>query len=196
MKRPMTPVADLRSATVHLFFYKIRDHSPPEGRIVFNKYISRRSYAPSGVKELFKGHFKASTMTAMALSIIVLGTVAGATSWSPGMYGLGIGTFSWASQDGDKEAVQLSGTGIMGIPQVPTFAAIRLGAGGQEASQDGGVAAVQLGSAGVQTASQNAAGGRLQLSGYHDNMGSYTNVLYPSFMLGGTFGGGGGGCGC
>jgi hypothetical protein len=41
---------------------------------------------------------------------------------------------------------------------------------------------------------QAPASGSVQLSGYFENMGSYTNVYYSSIMLGGTFGASGGGC--
>lgn len=135
----------------------------------------------------------------MALAIIILGQVAGATTWSPGTYGLGVGAFSLASQNRslDENIVQLSGYGLQGSRLVPILPAANLGAGGQEVSAKTTVESVQLGSGG-QASLPATVSGTLQLSGYHGNMGSYTNMFYPSFMLGGSFGsaGSGGGCGC
>ena len=144
-----------------------------------------------------KGRFNASTITAMALAIIILGQVAGATTWSPGTYGLGVGAFSMASQERslDEKIVQLSGYGLQGNRMVPILPAANLGAGGQEVSAKTTVESVQLGSVG-QASLQAPATGTLQLSGYHGNMGGYTNIFYPSFMISGSFGSAGsGGCG-
>lgn len=132
----------------------------------------------------------------MALAIIILGQVAGATTWSPGTYGLGVGAFSSASQEksADKNFVQLSGYGLLGNRVVPTLPAAQQGLKEGEVSTRSATP-VQLGSVGVASL-QPAASGTLQLSGYHGNMGGYTNIFYPSFLLGGSFGSaGGGGCG-
>jgi len=132
----------------------------------------------------------------MAFAIILFGQAAGATTWSPGTYGLGVGAFSPASleKSADKNFVQLSGYGFLGNRAVPTLPAAQQRLSGEEVSTSS-PAPVRLGSAGLASL-QAPASGTLQLSGYHGNMGGYTNIFYPSFMLGGGFGGaGGGGCG-
>ncbi|MDF0590057.1 hypothetical protein [Candidatus Methanocrinis natronophilus] len=132
----------------------------------------------------------------MAFAIILFAEAAGATTWSPGTYSLGVGAFSPASleKSADKNFVQLSGYGLLGSRTVPTLPAAQQGSGGEVVSTSS-AAPVQLGSVGL-ASWQPAAPGTLQLSGYHGNMGGYTNIFYPSFLLGGSFGGaGGGGCG-
>jgi hypothetical protein len=133
----------------------------------------------------------------MAFAIILFAEAAGATTWSPATYSLGVGAFSPTSQEtgSDKNFVQLSGYGLLGSRTVPTPPAAQQGSGGEVVSTSS-AAPVQLGSVGLASL-QPAASGTLQLSGYHGNMGGYTNIFYPSFMLGGSFGSaGGGGCGC
>ncbi|GEM_PF-603031 len=146
-----------------------------------------------------KRHFDLKTIMAIAVAMMVFGPVAAATVWGPGTYGLGYGSVSWSSQDvsANKEVVQLGGYGSQASLKESTVAAMQLGNNSsQVSSQEQTAATVQLGSGGSQLSSQAPASGAVQLSGYHDNMGSYTNIFYPSIMLGGTFGSAGGGGGC
>ena len=145
-----------------------------------------------------KGQIDVKVIIVIAFAMMVFGPLAAATVWSPGTYGLGYGSVSWPSQtvSANQDVVQLGGTAGQASLQEQTVAAVQLGNNsGQVTSQEQTVATVQLGSGG-QLSSQAPASGSVQLSGYHDNMGSYTNIFYPSIMLGGTFGAsGGGGCG-
>lgn len=123
----------------------------------------------------------------MALAVMVFGPMAAATTWSSGSYGFDSGSVTWATAGVSSEAVtQLGGT----ASQASTVEV------GNNSSQDEAASAVQLGSVSSSSSAQASASGTLQLSGYFDNMGSYTNVYYPTMMLGGTFSNTGGGCGC
>lgn len=138
-------------------------------------------------------------MMAIAIAVTAFGTLASATVWSPGIYGLGHDSVSWPSQQvsSDQEVVQLGGTAGQTSQQEQTGLSAQLGSDGSPSSpQEEAVAAVQLGSS-SHLGTKTTASGAVQLSGYFDNMESYTNIFYPSIMLGGTFGNsGGGGCGC
>jgi len=139
-------------------------------------------------------------MIAIAVAVTVFGSLAAATVWSPGVYGLERGSFSLPSQQvgSNQEVVQLGGTSSQASQQEQTTEAVQLGGNGSPSgSQQQTAATVQLGSS-SQLSTQAPVSGAVQLSGYHENMGSYTNIFYPSIMLGGTFGssGGSGGCGC
>jgi hypothetical protein len=129
---------------------------------------------------LTKGQIIVNAMMVIAVAVTVFGSLAAATVWSPGTYGLERGSFSLPSQQvgSNQEVVQLGGTSS------------------QASSQEQTAATVQLGSS-SQLSTQVPVSGAVQLSGYFENMGSYTNIFYPSIMLGGTFGSSGGsGCGC
>jgi hypothetical protein len=129
---------------------------------------------------LTKGQIIVNAMMVIAVAVTVFGSLAAATVWSPGTYGLERGSFSLPSQQvgSNQEVVQLGGTSS------------------QASSQEQAAATVQLGSS-SQLSTQAPVSGAVQLSGYFENMGSYTNIFYPSIMLGGTFGSSGGsGCGC
>lgn len=138
-------------------------------------------------------------MMAIAITVTVFGTLAAATAQSPGVYGLEHGSVSWPSQQvsSDQEIVQLGGNAGQTGLQEQTGSLAQLGSdGSSSSSQEQAVAAVQLGSS-SQLGTQKPASGTVQLSGYFDNMESYTNIFYSSIMLGGSFGSsGGGGCGC
>lgn len=138
-------------------------------------------------------------MTVIAFAMMVFGPLAAATVWSPGTYGLERGSVSLPSQQvsADQEVVQLGGTASQTSQQKQTTEAVQLGGNGSPSSPEEQTAAtVQLGST-SQLSTQAPVSGTVQLSGYFENMGSYTNILYPSLMLGGTFGSSGGsGCGC
>jgi hypothetical protein len=139
-------------------------------------------------------------MIVIAVALMVFGPLAAATVWSSGTYGFDAGSVTWPSKSASavEGATQLGGTAGQASVQEQTAAMVQLGSsGGQLSSQGQTAATVQLGSSGGQLGSQAPASGAVQLSGYHDNMGSYTNIFYPSIMLGGTFGASGGsGCGC
>ena len=137
-------------------------------------------------------------MMVIAVVVTVFGPLAAATVWSPGTYGLEHGSVSWPSQTviANQEVVQLGGTAGQASLQEQTVAAVELeGNGSQLSSQEQTAATVQLGS-GSQLSTQAPASGAVQLSGYYENMGSYTNIFYPSIMLGGTFSSSGGSGGC
>lgn len=136
-------------------------------------------------------------MIVIAVAVMVFGPMAAATVWSSGSYGFDSGSVTWETMGVGSEAVtQLGGTAGQANTLEQTAEMVQLGSNGNQAStQEQNVATVQLGSSGGQASTQASASGILQLSGYYENMGSYTNVYYPSIMLGGTFGGsGGGGC--
>lgn len=136
-------------------------------------------------------------MMVIAVAVTVFGSLAAATVWSPGTYGLERGSFSLPSQQvsADQEVVQLGGTSGQASSQEQTTEAVQLGGNDSPSgSQQQAAATVQLGST-SQLSTQAPVSGTVQLSGYFENMGSYTNVLYPSLMLGGTFGSSGGSCG-
>jgi len=128
---------------------------------------------------LSEGHLKASLVVAAALVLALSGPLASATLWSSGIYGLGYGSFSSASMSVRSEdgVVKLGSYGIPTTPQVSK------------------VPAVQLGSYGIQDVKAPETPGALQLSGYFQNRGSYTNMYFTP-ILGGTFGGSGGCSSC
>ncbi len=146
-----------------------------------------------------KGQIIVNAMIAIAVAVTVFGSLAAATVWSPGVYGLERGSVSLPSQQvgANQEVVQLGGTAGQASQQEQTTEAVQLGGTSSPSSPEEQTAAtVQLGSSN-QLSTQAPVSGAVQLSGYFENMGSYTNILYPSIMLGGTFGSSGGsGCGC
>jgi hypothetical protein len=138
-------------------------------------------------------------MMVIAVAVMISGPLAAATVWSPGSYGLEHGSVSWPFQtvSANQEVVQLGGTTGQASVQEQTVAAMQLGNNSsQVSSQEQTAATVQLGSGGGQLSLQAPASGGVQLSGYYDNMGSYTNIFYPSIMLGGTFSSSGGSGSC
>ncbi len=136
-------------------------------------------------------------MMVIAVAMTVFGPLAAATVWSPAIHGLEHGSVSWPFQDAGagEGIVQLGGASGQASLQKQTVETVDLGGNGSQLTlQEQTAATVKLGS-GSQSSTQAPVAGAVQLSGYHDNMGSYTNIFYPSIMLGGTFGSsGGGGC--
>ncbi|OPX82065.1 MAG: hypothetical protein A4E50_00579 [Methanosaeta sp. PtaB.Bin087] len=120
-----------------------------------------------------EGHFKASMVMATALFLALSGPLASSTLWSSGIYGLGYGSVSWPSMKAGtgEEIVQLGSYGI------PTARAST-------------VPVVQIGNYTVENVTTAETSGSVQLSGYYQNMGSFTNIYFRP-ILGGSFGSGG-----
>lgn len=137
-------------------------------------------------------------MILVAVALMVFGPLAAATIWSSGSYGFETGSVMWQAKNGNtvEGVTQLGGSAGQASVQEQTSEIVQLGGTFSQASSQGQTAAVvQLGSSGGQASSQATATGGLQLSGYFENMGSYTNIYYPSTMLSGSFGSAGsGGC--
>lgn len=140
------------------------------------------------------GQIDVKIITLIALAMMVFGPMAAATTWSSGSYGFDSGSVTWATTGVSSEAVtQLGGATSQASTVGQTASAVGLG---NNSSQDEAASAVQLGSGSSTSSAQASASGTMQLSGYYDNMGGYTNIFYPIKMLGGTFSSSGGGCGC
>ena len=123
----------------------------------------------------------------ITIGMLVLGSMAVGTMWSPGSYSFGA----------------LSGTNRVVVPYdegTTAAEAVQLGSycGNNDGSQGLATEALLLGgNYGEQGISKETASTTLQLSGYYDNMANYENVAYGSVLFGSFgFGGGGGGCGC
>lgn len=143
------------------------------------------------------GQIDVKIMTVIALAMMVFGPMAAATTWSSGSYGFDSGSVTWATTGVSSEAVtQLGGTAGQASTVGNTASAVGLGNDSSQVSQEETAATVQLGSGVSSVSAQAPASGTVQLSGYYDNMGGYTNIFYPIKMLGGTFSSSGGGCGC
>lgn len=164
-----------------------------------------------------KGQIIVNTIIVIAVAVTLFGSLAAATVWSSGSYGLEAGSVTWptkevSSQDVTKlggaagqasledqtvSAMGLGNNSSQVISQEETAAMLPLGNNSsQVASQEETSAMVQLGSGGSSLSAQAPASGTVQLSGYYDNMEGYTNIFYPIKMLGGTFSStGGGSCG-
>lgn len=130
-----------------------------------------------------KGHFKASTMMAAALVLVVVGPMASAIVLNAGIYSLGYGSVSWPSKEAGagEGIIQLSKSfgnyDSIASSTVPT------------------VSVVQLGNYSL-NASQALSSGAVQLSGYYGNMGNYRNIFFRPMLGSGVGSGGGGCCGC
>lgn len=138
------------------------------------------------------GQINVKIVTLMAFAMMVFGPMAAATTWSSGSYGFDSGSVTWATTGVSSGAVtQLGGA-------ADQASMVGLGNNSSQAiSQGETVATVLLGNGSSSSSAQASASGTLQLSGYFDNMGGYTNVYYPSMMLSGSFSSnGGGGCSC
>jgi hypothetical protein len=143
------------------------------------------------------GQIDVKIITLIALAMMVFGPMAAATTWSSGSYGFDSGSVTWATTGVSSGAVtQLGGATSQASTVGQTASAVGLGNNSIQVSQEETAATVQLGSGSSSSSAQAPASGTVQLSGYFDNMGSYTNVYYPTMMLGGTFSSSGGGCGC
>lgn len=140
------------------------------------------------------GQINVKIVTLIALCMMVFGPMAAATTWSSGSYGFDSGSVTWATTGVSSGTVtQLGGAADQASTVGQTTSAVGLG---NNSSQEETAAAVQLGSVSSSSSAQASASGTVQLSGYFDNMGSYTNIYYPSMMLSGSFSSNGGSCGC